>query len=116
MTQETVTRLPVRGRELQRSIVARAQALGWLVATFPPVQTEHGWRTPAGGNGKGWPDCCLVRDRIVFAEVKGDTDRLRPDQKKWLSALKLAGAEAYVWSPADWADGSIEEVLSRRAS
>ena len=100
----------MKGRELQREIIKSANRLGWACATFPPVETARGWRTPAGAQGKGWPDITLVRDRVVFAEVKG-TDTVRPDQRLWANRLLLAGAEVHLWTPVQWEDGSVMGVL-----
>jgi len=106
----------VNGRELQRAIIELARRLGWKVAHTPPIPTERGWRTAVAADGKGFPDLLLVRDRILVAEIKGDSDRLRAEQKAWLSAFRMAGVEAHVWTPSTWADGSIEERLRWRAS
>jgi acetyl esterase/lipase len=103
----------INGRTLQRSIIAEANKRGWRAASFPPVETARGWRTPAGAQGKGWPDIVLVRDRVIYVEVKGDGDRLRPEQREWQDALRLAGAEVYVWTPKEWGD-TILSVLDRR--
>ena len=62
-------------------------------------------------DGKGFPDLVLLREKIVAAEVKGDGDSLRPEQEAWLEAFSRAGAEAYVWRPRDWREGTIEAVL-----
>jgi VRR-NUC domain-containing protein len=112
--QETETRQPLKGRDLQKAIIELARRRGWMVAHTPPVRTEHGWRTPVAADGKGWPDLVLVRDRILFREVKGDTDTLKPEQRQWQSALKIAGADVDVWSPEDWTSGRIEDELTRR--
>jgi hypothetical protein len=106
---------PLKGRELQRGIIELARRLGWRVAHTPPIPTERGWRTAVAADGKGFPDLVLVRDRVIVAEIKGDTDRLRPEQEAWLSAFRLAGIAAYVWTPEDWRSGEIERMLRARS-
>lgn len=102
------------GKQLQRLIIEEAQRAGWSVAHFPPVQTMNGWRVPVGADGKGWPDMMLVRDRLIAAEVKGAGDSLRPEQEQWLTRLRIASVETYVWTPEGWAAGSIQDVLHDR--
>lgn len=63
-----------------------------------------------GADGKGFPDLVLVRERIIFAVVKAEKGRVRPDQKVWLDMLRAAGAQVHVWKPSDWPE--IEEVLA----
>jgi hypothetical protein len=105
---------PLKGRELQHAIIDLARRLGWRVAHTPPVKAERGWRTAVAADGKGFPDLVLVRERVIWAEVKGDTDRLRPEQEVWLSALRMARQEVYVWSPDYWTSGAVEEILRKR--
>lgn len=53
-------------------------------------------------NPSGFPDLVIVSPwGVLFRELKTDTGRIRPDQKKWLAVLQLAGADADVWRPAD---------------
>jgi hypothetical protein len=101
----------VTGTELQAAIVELARFYGWRVALFRPARTAHGWRTAVGADGTGYPDLTLVRERVVFAEVKGSGDRLRPEQRDWLDSLREARAEAYVWGPDDWMSGRVDETL-----
>lgn len=105
----------MKGRELQKEIVALGRALGWRVAHTPPIKTEHGWRTAVSADGKGFPDLLMLRDRQIVAEVKGESDRLRPDQELWLSAFRLIGITAYVWTTASWESGEIDRVLRARS-
>ena len=98
-------------RDLQDWIVAAARLLGWRVAHFRPAWTEKGRRTAGAYDAQGWPDLVLVRDRVVFAEVKVQRGRLQPDQAHWLDALREAGQEVYVWRTDDWLSGDIEAVL-----
>ena len=107
----------ISGRVLQQSIVKEARARGWRCAHFMAVQTKHrGWTVPVAADGKGFPDLVLVRDRVIYAEVKGDGDSIRPEQREWLDALRLAGQECYVWGPREWVDESIIETLDQRES
>lgn len=107
----------VTGKQLQDAIVSVAHPLGYVAAHFSPAQVRPGtFVTSYAYDGKGFPDLVLVsaqRRRIIFAEVKGRGDSLRPEQAEWLRSLGLAGAEAYVFTVADWRSGSIEEVLKR---
>lgn len=103
-------RLRVAEGDFQSTVVQFAQLHGWRVLTIRPAWTEKGWRTPVGGDGRGWPDCTFVRERLVVAELKALGGRLRPEQRDWLAALRRAGVETHVWTPDDWPD--IETTLS----
>lgn len=102
------------GKELQKLIIEKGHMLGWLIGHFPPVKGPAGWRTPVAADGKGFLDLILLRDRVLVAEIKGDGDRMRPDQIKWMTAWRIAGAEVHVWTPRDWDGGTIEEILRVR--
>jgi hypothetical protein len=106
----------VSERELQDWIVAAARLLGWRVAHFRPAMTDKGWRTAGSYDAQGWPDLCLVRDRVLFAEIKVGRNRLSPEQSAWLDALRDAGAEAHVWTDVDWKAGVIEAELRAEAA
>jgi len=99
--------------ELQAAVIDLARYRGWRVAPFRPARTAAGWRTPVAADGAGFPDLVLVRERLVFAELKAERGRLGPAQSVWLAALEAAGAEAHVWTPADWQSGAIDSVLMR---
>ena len=96
-----------------RQVTDLADLLGWRWVHFRPARTDKGWRTPVQGPmGAGWPDLVLVRDRVVIAELKTDTGRVRPEQQETLRALLQAGAEAWIWRPRDWEH--VRAVLTRR--
>lgn len=66
----------------------------------------------------GFPDLVLVRGgRLIFAELKKETEYPTPEQKKWLHQLdKVVSAfnesvGIYVWRPSDWHSGRIEAIL-----
>jgi len=91
--------------DLQASIVAAARELGWLAyATYRSTHSEP-----------GFPDLVLVRPpRVIFAELKTSTGRLRkgrwnkagtrflPGQDTWRDALLACpGAEWWLVRPED---------------
>ena len=102
-------------RHLQAATEQLAGLLGYTYCHFRPAIDRSGqWSTPLSGM-PGFPDLIMVRGpRIVFAELKAERGTTTPEQEHWLDVLRLAGAETYVWKPADWISGEIEAVLSRK--
>lgn len=95
----------------QQQVIDTAHMFGWRVAHFRPLLDSHKrWRTPVQADGKGWPDLVLVRDTVLFVELKTDTSDLEPDQRLWLNLLTNAGVETAVWRPRD-----AEAVMQRLA-
>ena len=117
------------GKMLQDAIAELARRLGYKVAHFHTSQVSKGaWATPAKYDAKGFPDLILARPRpnnsmaparLLFVEVKGDRDRLRPEQHDWLDWLRgCTGGErdhvrvdVRVWTPLEWESGAIERAL-----
>jgi hypothetical protein len=97
--------------QLQKAVIELAQLLGWRVAHFRPAMTQSGrWVTAVQGDGKGFPDLVLARAGVVlFVELKSAKGRLSPEQQEWLDVLP--SADTFVWQPAHWESGAIEEVL-----
>ena len=88
--------------EFQRWLTELAEVLGWTHVHFRPAMTSKGYRTPVSGPlGKGWPDLVLVRERIIFAELKSEKGKVSLEQDYVLGELRRAGAEVYVWRPSD---------------
>jgi len=76
--------------------------LGWIGAHFRPAKTSQGWRTAVSGDGKGFPDWMLARERIVYAELKKVGGVLSLDQRTWRDRIVAAGGEWYCWTIEDW--------------
>jgi len=91
-------------KEFQAQVLHLAKLTGWR------CYHTHDSRRSA----PGFPDLALCRPPvIVFAELKTDTGKARPEQRDWLAALGgCESVEAALWRPSDWRE--IEEVLKRR--
>ena len=90
----------MREREFQSKVVQYARLTGWKV-----YHTYDSRRS-----NPGFPDLVLVKNRVVYAELKTETGKLSEAQKAWRDALVKAGAEFYVWKPSDMKE--IGKVLS----
>ena len=78
-------------KQFQTQIVMVAKANGWIVYhTYDSRRSEP-----------GFPDLVLVRDRVLFRELKTNTGRVSVAQKDWGDALTKAGADFKVWRPSD---------------
>lgn len=112
----SVTKIPMNETQLQKVVIDRAHDLNWRVAHFRPVRVQRHdgsvhYQTPVQADGAGFPDLVLVRERVIFAELKSDTGRLEAAQMDWMFALGQADAERYIWYPDAWRSGEIESVL-----
>lgn len=101
---------------LLKMILKAARFYGWRTAHFRPGLTQRGtWRTAVQGDGKGFPDCVLVRaGRLIFAELKSANGKLTNEQKQWLDDLSVVykygfGVEVYIWRPSDY--DKVLEIL-----
>ncbi|MEN6521910.1 MAG: VRR-NUC domain-containing protein [Armatimonadota bacterium] len=104
---------PIKEDPFQQQVIDLAHYLGWIVAHFKPALSQSGrWMTPVQADGKGFPDLVIVRERVIYAELKSDKKKPTDDQQKWINALRLSGEEVYVWRPRDWDE--IREVLRSR--
>ncbi len=86
----------VSEKQFQAQVIELAQLCGWR------CYHTHDSRCSA----PGFPDLVLARSpRLVFAELKSEEGRIRPEQSAWLDALgRSTNARACLWRPADWDD------------
>jgi hypothetical protein len=87
----------------QQVVIDVARWHGWKVFHPLPAQNAQGrWRTAQAGD-TGFPDLVLAHPKrgVIFAELKSAIGKLSDHQQTWLATLKQAGAEVYVWRPAD---------------
>lgn len=90
-------------KELLAAVRQVAQLTGWRV-----YHTHDSRRSEAG-----FPDLVLVRDRVLYRELKTARGRTTPEQDAWLEALRATGADADVWRPQDLTDGTVAFQLQR---
>lgn len=100
-TARRVVENAVSEKDWQQQVIDLAQLLGWLYFHTYDSRRSSG----------GFPDLVLVRERVVFAELKSGSGRLTAAQHWWIASLSVAGAEVYVWQPSDWPQ--VEQTLRR---
>lgn len=89
-------------KEWSSQVYDLCRALSW--------RRYHTYRSTR--SAAGFPDETLVRDRIVFLELKTEKGKLSDAQREWLTAIVKAGGEAYVARPHDLQQ--LAQVLGRR--
>lgn len=98
-----------------RQVVELANAYGWWVHHVENstrlARRRSGLlvrvRNVVGQNGA--PDLLLVRERVLFRELKTNVGRLTPEQKAWGERIARAGGDFDVWRPRD--HEHVERVL-----
>jgi hypothetical protein len=89
--------------QFQAAVIEYATLCQWAI--FHPFDSRR--------SEAGYPDLTLVRERVVFVELKTEKGKVSTPQKLWSMRLLLAGAEYYLWRPSDWSQ--IEQTLRRAA-
>lgn len=89
-------------KQFQSQVIAIAKQFGWAAYhTYDSRRSEP-----------GFPDLVLVKDRVLFRELKTDTGRISEAQKLWESMLLKAGADFKIWRPKD-IDAITEELSNK---
>lgn len=124
-------------RAFQTAVIDLARACRWRVAHFHDsrraVHNRNTGQTTLVGDkdATGFPDLVLVRApfELIFAELKSDTGRTRPEQAAWLGDLSAVASliadlhahgrmpgkptvNVYLWTPDQWPE--IERRLRLR--
>ena len=76
-------------KQFQANVVALAKTFNWLV-----YHTHDSRRSEPG-----FPDLVLVRERVLFRELKTESGSLTKAQEVWGSKLREAGADYAIWRP-----------------
>lgn len=88
--------------EFQAQVLQLANLCGFL--TYHTYDSRR--------SGPGFPDLVLVHPRrrlTLFRELKRTGGRLSEFQREWITALRISGQDADVWTPEDWPE--IERTL-----
>ena len=89
----------------QSRVIQWATLNGWLVYhTFDSRRSVE-----------GFPDLVLVKDTVVYLELKAEKGRVSPAQEKWVHRLHQAGQEVRIVRPSDW-PWIVERFGRRRAA
>ena len=92
-------------KELQKNIRDLAKVMGWdFVYSIPDSRMA---------TARGMPDLLMLKEkRLLFAELKTQSGKLRLEQRQVLYLLEIVeGVEVHVWRPSDWLDVTIERIL-----
>ncbi len=90
-------------KEWQTQVVQLARTVG-----FELLYHTHDSRRSA----HGFPDLCLLRERLILLELKREQGKLSEHQRTWLRALLNAGSEIYLVRPRDLQ--ALAQVLALR--
>ena len=91
-------------KAFQSDVMRVAKMLGWLC-----YHTYDSRRSASG-----FPDLVLVRERVLFRELKVGKNKLSPTQELWRDSIMDAGGDWAEWRETDMDD--IVADLSRRSS
>lgn len=64
------------------------------------------------GSQPGYPDWTLIRERVIWLELKREKTHCTDAQVEWLARLVAAGAEVYVPRPRNF--DALGQVLAHR--
>lgn len=87
---------PARPRQLAADLLPRIRVLadreGWRgLHTYNALGPDHGLHI------------ILVREVVIFADLRDEGDPITESQQRWRDALNATGSvETYVWCPDDW--------------
>ena len=83
-------------KAFQSQIIHYAKKQGWHVYhTYDSRRSEP-----------GFPDLVLVRNKVLYRELKTDKGRLTASQQAWKESLTTAGADYEIWRP-----NQIQEIF-----
>lgn len=106
--------MPLSGKVIQEAAIELGRARKYMVLHITSVKDARGYhRTPVSGDGKGFPDLLFVGRKVVAVEVKGDGDKLKPEQEVWLEQFEQAGVETLLLTSKAYRAGALEELLDR---
>lgn len=102
MKKKPVKKVEMKEKHFQAHIIRFAKAHGWVVYhTYNSQRSEP-----------GFPDLVLVKDRILYRELKSESGKLTIYQQQWGKAITNAGGDWQVWRPSQL-DAIHKELMGR---
>jgi len=92
-----------------RMTEAQLQAAVLDMCKLYGLRAYHPWISVR--SEKGWPDLAICGRRLIFRELKNDTNKPTAAQEEWGDWLLAAGQDWRVWRPADLRSGRIQNEL-----
>lgn len=111
----------------QRQVIDLLRLHGFTVAHFGQgqmrIKGKMQWATPAGADGKGFPDIVALKSQLIDApwrnvrvhysgvawEMKAGKNKATSEQKEWLRLFGLANFHTAIWYPEQFDE--IVELL-----
>lgn len=84
----------------------------WVLGIATPCGWKHYHTHDSRRSPGGFPDLVLVRETVLFWELKKQDGKVAPDQVEWGKRLVAAGQEFAILRPSD--ERFIRERLTRR--
>ena len=96
---------------IQEAAIELGRARRYMVLHITSVKDSRGYhRTPVSADGKGFPDLLFVGRKVVAVEVKGDGDKITPEQERWLAQFEKAGIETLLLTSKDYRTRGLDEL------
>lgn len=86
----------------QDMVATVARENGWAVVHFRSAKLGDSYMTPTMYDASGFPDLVLVRDRVIYSELKTEFGTLTPEEETWRTKLLSAKQEYHLWRPSHW--------------
>ena len=92
----------IKESDWQQQVLDTAHENGWIA-----FHTQASIRS----TGPGFPDLILIRERILYVELKAEIGQLAEHQEEWKIAIQNADGEYHLWRPSDW--DSVQQILQK---
>lgn len=89
-------------RDFQDRVIQWAEIQGWEVFHVADSRKDVGGKLVGDRQARWFPDLVLVRERVLYRELKREGEELSAGQDYYGKRLLAAGADWGVWRPSAW--------------
>ena len=101
----------------QASLMSERDLQATVTGLCDLLRLDHFHVLTSKGMRPGWPDLVIIGPRrVLYRELKSETGKLTPDQRRIGSKLINAGCDWAVWRPRDLVSGVIPDTLRQLAA